>query len=115
MHKQFVTAQQAMELPEVQEMGRRLSAYGLGVSMPHMHDDKGDLVPMPEGIVQVEGDDLRASFVPADQVTDTPEQQYVTVGWRWSEKTRSMSGTVHCPMKKDANGKWYHPGATKTH
>ena len=34
------TAQEAIHLPEVQEMLRRLSEYKLGIFMPHMHDDK---------------------------------------------------------------------------
>ena len=31
------TAQAAMQLPEVQEMLRRLSAFELGIFMPHQH------------------------------------------------------------------------------
>jgi hypothetical protein len=33
------TAQAAMQLPEVQDMLRRLSAFRLGIFMPHQHDD----------------------------------------------------------------------------
>jgi hypothetical protein len=111
---ELATAQQAIELPEVQEMARRLSAYGLGVFMPHMHDSVGEMLPLPEGIVQVEGDDLRAEFLPAEQVIDTPEKQFVTVGWRWSAETKSMSGTTHCPILRDAKGNPYHPGPRRT-
>jgi len=34
------TAQEAIHLPEVQEILRRLSEYKLGIFKPHMHDDK---------------------------------------------------------------------------
>ena len=33
------TAQEAIHLPEVQEMLRRLAEYRLGIFMPHMHDE----------------------------------------------------------------------------
>ena len=111
---ELATAQRAIELPEVQEMARRLSAYGLGVFMPHMHDEAGNMLPLPEGVVQVEGEDLRASFVSADQVTDTPEKRFLTVGWRWSAEMNTMSGTTHCPMAKDSSGNWTHTGQRKT-
>ena len=110
----LVTAQGAIELPEVQEMARRLAAYGLGVFMPHMHDSAGEMLPLPEGVVQVEGEDLRASFVPADQVTDTPEKQFMAVGWRWSTETNTMSGTTHCPIRRNAQGVMEHTGERKT-
>ena len=110
----LATAARAIELPEVQELVKQLAAYGLGVSLPHMHDQAGNMVPLPEGVVQVEDDDLRASFVPADQVVGTPDRQYLTVGWRWSETEKRASGTTHCPMAKDATGKWYHTGAQRT-
>ena len=41
-------AQEAINLPEVQDMVRALSEYGLGVFMPHMHnDDTGGFEPLP--------------------------------------------------------------------
>jgi hypothetical protein len=36
--KELRTAQEAIQLPEVQEMMRKLSVYNLGVFMPHMHE-----------------------------------------------------------------------------
>ena len=43
------TAQAAMQLPEVQDMLRRLSAFRLGIFMPHQHDDgTGEFQPLPE-------------------------------------------------------------------
>ena len=49
------TAQAAVHCPEVQEMLRRLSGYGLGIFMPHMHDERtGEFQPLPELVTQVE-------------------------------------------------------------
>ena len=42
------TAQAAMQLPEVQDMLRRLSAFQLGIFMPHQHDEAtGEFLPLP--------------------------------------------------------------------
>ena len=49
------TAQEAIHLPEVQEMLRRLSEYRLGIFMPHMHDEEtGEFQPLPDDVMQVE-------------------------------------------------------------
>jgi hypothetical protein len=40
------TGQAAMQLPEVQDMLRRLSAFQLGIFMPHQHDEAtGEVLP----------------------------------------------------------------------
>jgi hypothetical protein len=68
--EELAIAQHAIQLPEVQEMMRKLSAYHLGVYMPHMHDEKtGVFQLLPEGVTQVE-DNLRVSF----QSVDPPER-----------------------------------------
>jgi hypothetical protein len=79
--EQLAIAQQAIQLPEVQEMMRKLSAYNLGVYMPHMHDAKtGAFQLLPEGVTQVE-DNMRISF----QSVDPPEHLYVPVAWIWRD------------------------------
>jgi hypothetical protein len=76
---QLAIARDAIQLPEVQEMMRKLSAYHLGVYMPHMHDEKtGAFQLLPDGMIQVE-DNLRVSF----QSVDPPERSYVPVAWFW--------------------------------
>ena len=56
------TAQEAIHLPEVQEMLRRLSEYKLGVFMPHMHDEHtGEFQALPDEVMQVESG-LKVSF-----------------------------------------------------
>ncbi len=87
---ELATAQAAIALPEVQDMIRRLSAYNLGVCMPHMHDEKNGFQPLPEGTVQVE-DRLKVSFV-----TQPLHEEYYTVAWRWSKD--GVEGVAGCSI-----------------
>jgi len=95
--EQLAIARDAIQLPEVQEMMRKLSAYHLGVYIPHMHDEKtGAFQLLPEGMIQVE-DNLRVSF----QSVDPPERSYVPVAWFWRDgptpgvKCAAICLTVH--------------------
>ena len=47
----LISAQEALNLPEVQDMLKRLSEFQLGIFMPHMHDEK-------TGAFQLLGDDV---------------------------------------------------------
>jgi hypothetical protein len=77
--QQLRIAQEAIELPEVQEMLQKLSRYNLGIYLPHMHDEKtGAFEPLPDGITQVE-EGLKVSFKSEEECTDS----YVPVGWFW--------------------------------
>ena len=76
------TAQQAIHLPEVQEMLRRLSEYKLGIFMPHMHDEHtGEFQPLPDDVLQVEAG-VKVSFQPTDDIASQPGR-YLPVGWLW--------------------------------
>ena len=76
------TAQDAIHLPEVQEMLRRLSEYKLGIFMPHMHDEHtGEFQPLPDDVMQVESG-MEVSFQPTDDITNQPGR-YLPVGWLW--------------------------------
>lgn len=49
------TAQAAMQLPDVQDMLRKLSAYQLGIFMPHQQEDgTGEFQPLPDEVMPVE-------------------------------------------------------------
>lgn len=51
--------------PEVQKLAEQLAKYGLGVSVPHMHE--GDnVLPLSPGKVQLE-QSLQVSFVPQSE------------------------------------------------
>lgn len=79
--EELAIARAAIDLPEVQEIIRRLSAFHLGVYMPHSHDEEtGAFQVLPAGVIQVE-DDLQVSF----QAADHPEGSYVPVAWLWRD------------------------------
>lgn len=79
--KELQIAQNAIDLPEVKEMLKKLSQYNLGIYMPHMHDEEtGAFHPLPPGITQVE-DGLEVSFRPNEECRDQGNTSYVSVGW----------------------------------
>ena len=91
-------AQAAMQSAEVQEMLRRLSAYGLGICMPHMHDaNTGELQPLPNQFMQVEAG-LEVSFQPTAEVTKQASR-FLPVAWVWRDGG-AMPSTV-CEMVQD--------------
>ena len=76
------TARAAMQLPEVQDMLRRLSAYQLGIFMPHQHHDiTGEFGPLPDEMLQVESG-RTVSFERLDEIARRTES-FLPVGWRW--------------------------------
>ena len=92
--EELAIARAAIELPEVQEILRRLSAFHLGVYMPHSHDEQtGAFQVLPAGVLQVE-DDLQVSF----QAADEPTGSYVPVAWVWrdGELTAGAACTAIC-------------------
>lgn len=75
-------AQAAMQLPEVQDMLRRLSAHQLGIFMPHQHDDRsGEFQPLPDDVMQVESG-LTVSFERREEIARRTES-FLPVGWLW--------------------------------
>jgi hypothetical protein len=89
------TAQEAIHLPEVQEMLRRLSEYKLGIFMPHMHDEQtGEFQPLPDDVIQVESG-LEVSFQPVDEIGTQPER-FLPVGWSW--RAGAMRSSAVCEM-----------------
>lgn len=88
-------AQDAVSLPEVQDMMQRLAAYNLGVFMPHQHDDAtGGFTTLSPGTVQVESG-LKVSFRPAADVDDP--DRFVSVGWIWHGD--GVHAAASCVMK----------------
>ena len=80
--RELRTAQEAIRLPEVQEMLRRLSTYRLGIFMPHMHDEHtGDFRPLPDEVIQVESG-LEVSFQPTAEIVNQTDR-FLPVGWFW--------------------------------
>lgn len=76
------TAQEAIHLPEIQEMLRRLSEYQLGIFMPHKHDEQtGEFQPLPDEVTQVEAG-LVVSFQPTQDIANQTDR-FLPVGWYW--------------------------------
>jgi hypothetical protein len=78
------TAQDAIHLPEVQQMLRRLSEYRLGIFMPHMHDETtGEFQPLASQLMQVESG-LKVSFHPSEEIANQTDR-FLPVGWFWRD------------------------------
>ena len=92
------SAQQAIHLPEVQEMLRRLSEYKLGVFMPHMHDEQtGEFQPLPDQVTQVESD-LAVSFQATEEIAKQADR-FLPVGWIWRAGASAPSAV--CEMIRE--------------
>ncbi|MEZ4618222.1 MAG: hypothetical protein R2867_22285 [Caldilineaceae bacterium] len=85
-------AQEALDHPEVIEILEKLSAYGLGVFVPHIHDEHGALQPLPDGYLQVE-QKLQVSFHHKDEVKIEGK---VAVGWVWDKEREQPRVVVQC-------------------
>ena len=97
----LITAQAAMQSAEVQEMLRQLSAYGLGICMPHMHDEAtGEFEPLPDEIMQVEAG-LAVSFQPTAEIA-RQAGRFLPVAWVWRDGV-SMPSAV-CEMVQNEVG-----------
>ena len=78
--------------PRVQELIRELSTYGLGVCIPHMHDEQtGEFVPLPDDKVQSESH-LRVSFVDRASLTEND----VPVAWKWNDQLQVVQTCKVC-------------------
>lgn len=92
------TAQTAINLPEVQEMLRRLSDYKLGIFMPHMHDEQtGEFQPLPDNVMQVESG-LEVSFQPTEKIANQADR-YLPVGWCW--RAGASTPVAACEMVRE--------------
>jgi hypothetical protein len=104
--ERLAKAQRSINLPEVQDMLKRLASYNLGIYMPHIHDQEGAFQAMPDDVVQVE-DDLTVSFKTEEELLQLPRM--VPVAWKWVEngpKIGATCGTWCLPSTE--NGKPIH-------
>ena len=92
IHPDIQRAIDAIHLPEVQDIIKQLSKHGLAVSVPHMHGDRGNFIPLPHGKVSFE-DGLRVSFRDA---SDPAVQSGMAVGWRWNNETETVARCDSC-------------------
>ena len=96
-------AQAAVNLPEVQEMLRRLADFKLGIFMPHMHDEQtGGFQPLPDHVMQVESG-LEVSFQPSEAIAQQADR-FLPVGWLW--RAGAPATVAACEMvSEDSPGK----------
>jgi hypothetical protein len=98
-------AHEAVQKPEVQEMIRKLAGYGLGVFMPHVHDEEtGEYAPLPPEVLQVERN-LEVSFEPDG---DAIRSSCSAVGWRWEDGVRTAAACVYCMDTQKGHAKFPH-------
>lgn len=90
-HPMVQRAERAIATPEVEEMMRRLAEYGLGVFMPHMHNEEG-FAGLPLDTVQLEGD-LKVRFVPR---SDPLIRDAAPVGWVWDCCAAKVVSACYC-------------------
>lgn len=91
-------AQEAIQLPEVKEMLRRLSEYNLGIFMPHIHDEQtGEFQSLPDEVMQVESG-LEVSFHPSEEIANQPDR-FLPVGWFWRAGASTPSAV--CEMVRE--------------
>lgn len=89
------TAQEAMQLPEVQEILEKLSQYKLGIFMPHMHDEQtGQFQPLDDNLMQVESG-LQVSFLAVGEIA-SKTHQFLPVGWVW--RAGALTTSAACEM-----------------
>lgn len=87
-------AQQAIELPEVQEIIKKLAKYNLGVYMPHRHNEEnGGFEVLPCDQVQIEND-LKVTFSSREESNN---MNSLPVGWTWQKN--GIMGSAACSMK----------------
>lgn len=90
-------AASAMQNPEVLQILKDLSEYGLGVCLPHMHaPDTNEMVPLPPNMVQTEAN-LKVSFVERDKV----DELQVPVAWLWDQELKTIQ---HCAVCQPPDG-----------
>ncbi len=94
-------AQNAIHFPEVQQMLRRLAEHGLGVYMPHMHDEQtGEFQPLGDQLMQVESG-LTVRFQPSAEIAEQ-SSHFLPVAWIWRDGMSMASAA--CEMVRDENG-----------
>ncbi|MCA9015758.1 MAG: hypothetical protein KDA77_10545 [Planctomycetaceae bacterium] len=93
MSESFIlSAANVVTKPRVQDLIRELSTYGLGVCVPHMHDEQtGEFLPLPEDKVQSESQ-LKVTFIQRNSLTDND----IPVAWKWNDELQVVQTCQVC-------------------
>jgi hypothetical protein len=92
IHPEVQAAMDAVNIPEVQEMIRKLSRYGLAVAAPHLHGSDGTFLPLPADRVIFERR-LQMTFPSA---TDPCLEEGIPVMWRWDGQLQAVAKCAQC-------------------
>ncbi|HAN90796.1 MAG TPA: hypothetical protein DCQ33_01785 [Nitrospira sp.] len=98
LHFEVRQAADSLNRPEVQELVKQLSEYGLAVAVPHMHGENGKLLPLPPDRVAYE-DNLQVTFPRRD---DSVLKEAEPVMWGWDRTAQAVTTLAHC------RGKFHH-------
>ena len=98
----LMMAQEAIQLPEVQEMLRKLSEYKLGIFMPHMHHRTGAFEVLPDNVMQVESS-LEVSFQSTEITANQPDR-FLPVAWYWREGAAIPVSACEMASEDDSGG-----------
>jgi hypothetical protein len=89
MNEFLCAAHEAVLKGEIEEVSRVLAKYNLGICVPHMHDETGEIVPLPVGVVSCERN-LRVSF---EESALVEAQNMESVAWRWNGVSLETCGS----------------------
>ena len=96
-------AQAAIHRPEVQAMLRRLSDYGLGIFMPHQHDQRtGEFEPLDDDHMQVESG-CKVSFQRKERIASRSDR-FLPVAWRWQAGASTPASVCEMAMEEGPDG-----------
>lgn len=83
----------AVENHRVQEIAKELSVYGLGICVPHIHENDS-VLPLPTDKIQYEND-LTVTFLGRDEFEATRNTAF-PVQWSYIEKEKRMVPRAWC-------------------
>lgn len=92
IHPEIQHALAAVEAPEVQDLIRQLSRYGLAVALPHRHGKNGNFLPLPDDRVAFESDQ-QVSF---PRKNDPALENAIPVMWRWNNGVQAVGSCALC-------------------
>lgn len=85
-------AAQAVLRDDIKAMMKKLAEYGLGICVPHCHDEEtGAFKRLPAGIVQSESD-LKVAFVRRNSL----DEHDVPVAWIWDGEAQVIQSCQTC-------------------
>ena len=92
IHPEIRRGLEAIESPEVQNLIKQLSRYGLAVALPHLHGGNGNFLPLPDDQVAFESG-LKVSF---PQKGSPVLESAIPVMWRWSNGAQAVGSCALC-------------------